>query len=101
MAGDLTGSEVAVEKTAREANDDQCLRRRITVSVLPERVDAADRRRQLVVGTVEVDGAGLSVVAGQDTEARALFDREGETSNQSDLPPTRSDNFGILAKPST
>src|ERR1700722_4714640 len=76
VAGDPAGIEGAFDIAARETDDDQGFRRRISVAAEPGSVGAAEGLGQVVSRAVEIDGAGFSVVAGEDAEAFAFSWRQ-------------------------
>src|SRR5215831_19150413 len=65
--GDPAAGEVFLRPTLGGAEDDEGLGRGITVAALPEGVDPTDRRRKLVSRPIQINGAGCSIVAGEDS----------------------------------
>src|SRR5581483_7186221 len=75
-SGNAAAVKLRVYPALRRAQNDERFGRRITVTTLPEGIDAANGRRKSVDRAVEVDRAGGTVVTGKDAEADALLRRE-------------------------
>src|SRR5579875_653174 len=69
---DLAGLKIALEEIPREAGGDHHLRGRIAVASGPKRIDATDRPREPVAGSVEIDRSRLAIVPRKNSQMLAL-----------------------------
>ena len=71
-SGNPAAGEVFLRPSLGDAEEDERLRWGISVAALPEGVDPTDRRRKPVSGSVQINRAGCSVVAGENSQASTL-----------------------------
>src|SRR6266446_9278316 len=70
---DPAGSEVLCQETSGMPQNNQRIRRRIAIASRPEGIDAADDGRKSVLWAEKVDGTGLAVISGEDSDMCALI----------------------------
>ena len=73
VSDQLTGFEYARQIPGGASEHDQNFRRRVTVATLPKRIGRADNGRQAQRRAVEIDGAGFTVIPGEDFYLGAFF----------------------------
>jgi len=75
VVGKFAGLENSLEVGAQKTRRDDGFRRRIAVPAQPVRVRATDHFRQASAAAVEIDGSGLTGIAGENTN-RGVIRRE-------------------------
>src|ERR1700678_289973 len=73
VAGNRARGKIPLQKIPRKAKHNQRLWGRIAISPVPIRIDAADRLRQAVTETVQINRSGFPVIGRQDTEMSTVL----------------------------